>query len=219
MMNIQVMILIKSFARTSTFSKSETGYYYLQSRYYDPSICRFINADLTEIAGLTKNITIGLNLFAYCNNDPIDLLDFDGYWAEKLIYNIKKNSYDVKVCWSFLSKQYCLSFAKDLIKNIDRVTNRGSSKIKGVWINMTAHRMAVEIWFHAMIYYGGYPLAKICNKFRTSIWDRANPITVNSDDNRAPYFYTAWYSAAAIKVLLLNSHVSSLVKIGAAIIL
>ena len=29
---------------------NETGYYYLQSRYYDPGICRFINADDPQIA-------------------------------------------------------------------------------------------------------------------------------------------------------------------------
>lgn len=48
---------------------SETGYYYLQSRYYDPNICRFINADIPEIAGLSKDISVGTNLFAYCNNN------------------------------------------------------------------------------------------------------------------------------------------------------
>ena len=34
---------------------NETGYYYLQSRYYDPSICRFINADLVIIAKQQKS--------------------------------------------------------------------------------------------------------------------------------------------------------------------
>lgn len=198
---------------------TETGYYYLQSRYYDASICRFINADIPEVTQLSKDISSGANLFVYCYNDAINSVDSDGYWAEKLIYNIKNNSYDVKVRWAFLSKKYCLSFARDLIKNADRITNRGRSRIKGIWFGMTAHRMAVEIWFHAMVYYGGYPLAKICNKFKTSIWDRANPITVNSDDKRAPYFYTAWYAAAAVKRLLLYSRVPTLVKIGAAIIL
>lgn len=198
---------------------TETGYYYLQSRYYDASICRFINSDISEIAQLSKDISSGANLFVYCYNNAINNVDSNGYWAEKLIYNIRNNAYDVNVRWSFLSKQYCLSFARDLIKNADRVTNRGRSKIKGVWFGMTAHRMAVEIWFHAMVYYGGYPLAKICSKFRTSIWGRANPITVNSDDKRAPYFYTAWYSAAAVKRLLLCSRVPNLVKIGAAIVL
>ena len=57
---------------------NETGYYYLQSRYYDPSICRFINADIPEIAEITKDIPDGLNLFAYCNNDAVNYSDAFG---------------------------------------------------------------------------------------------------------------------------------------------
>ena len=34
---------------------TETGYYYLQSRYYDPSICRFMNSDVPEIVILLKH--------------------------------------------------------------------------------------------------------------------------------------------------------------------
>lgn len=30
--------------------KTETGYYYLQSRYYDSNICRFINSDISEFS-------------------------------------------------------------------------------------------------------------------------------------------------------------------------
>ena len=55
---------------------SETGYYYLQSRYYDPSICRFINADDIDIAYECREEQIGTNLFAYCCNDPVDNADF-----------------------------------------------------------------------------------------------------------------------------------------------
>ena len=54
---------------------SETGYYYLQSRYYDPEICRFINADIPEIAQMSKDIPVGTNLFAYCNNNPVNNSD------------------------------------------------------------------------------------------------------------------------------------------------
>ena len=57
---------------------NETGYYYLQSRYYDPSICRFINADVAEIAQMTKDIPVGTNAFAYCNNDPVNISDPSG---------------------------------------------------------------------------------------------------------------------------------------------
>ena len=55
---------------------SETGFYYLQSRYYDPEICRFINADSYASTGQGF---IGYNMFAYCGNNPIVFLDCRGY--------------------------------------------------------------------------------------------------------------------------------------------
>lgn len=57
---------------------SETGYYYLQSRYYDPSICRFINSDSPDVAQVQRNYFGGINIFSYCLNDPINLLDAGG---------------------------------------------------------------------------------------------------------------------------------------------
>ena len=52
----------------------DLGLYYLQSRYYDPEICRFINADSTEYLGATGTL-LSYNLFAYCENDPVDYVD------------------------------------------------------------------------------------------------------------------------------------------------
>ena len=54
---------------------SETGFYYLQSRYYDPEICRFINADSYTSTGRGY---LGYNMFAYCDNNPILYLDSSG---------------------------------------------------------------------------------------------------------------------------------------------
>ena len=62
---------------------NETGYYYLQSRYYDVDICRFINADIPEIARISKDTSNGINIFAYCNNDPINHRDPSGLWVIK----------------------------------------------------------------------------------------------------------------------------------------
>ena len=48
---------------------AETGLYYLNSRYYDPSVGRFINAD--DISYIQPTDINGLNLFAYCGNNPV----------------------------------------------------------------------------------------------------------------------------------------------------
>ena len=54
---------------------NETGFYYLQSRYYDPAMGRFINAD-SQLN--IEDGSIGCNLFAYCENDPVNLFDSSG---------------------------------------------------------------------------------------------------------------------------------------------
>jgi len=54
---------------------NESGLYYLQSRYYDPAIGRFINADAFVSTG--QGI-LGHNMFAYCNNEPINRVDYTG---------------------------------------------------------------------------------------------------------------------------------------------
>ena len=48
----------------------ETGLYYLQSRYYNPAICRFISADSISYLGADGTIT-SYNLFVYCGNNPV----------------------------------------------------------------------------------------------------------------------------------------------------
>lgn len=53
----------------------ETGYYYLQTRYYDPELSRFINADGVVTS---SGSAFGTNMFAYCNNDPVMLKDSTG---------------------------------------------------------------------------------------------------------------------------------------------
>ena len=62
---------------------SETHFYYLQSRYYDPETGRFINADGQITAG---SDILGCNLFAYCGNNPINRTDSDGhFWITAII--------------------------------------------------------------------------------------------------------------------------------------
>ena len=59
---------------------TDTGLYYVSSRYYDPEIGRWINAD-DAIAGVGGDIR-GYNLFAYCMNDPVNMSDHTGHWPQ-----------------------------------------------------------------------------------------------------------------------------------------
>lgn len=54
---------------------TESGLYYLQTRYYDPAVGRFINADgLTS----TDQDILGNNMYAYCLNNPVRYIDDEG---------------------------------------------------------------------------------------------------------------------------------------------
>ena len=62
---------------------NESGLYYVESRYYDRQIKRFITYD--DISVLTSNSSDphwDKNLFAYCENNPIMFIDEDGEFPQ-----------------------------------------------------------------------------------------------------------------------------------------
>ena len=59
---------------------SDLGMYYLTTRYYDPNTGRFINADTIEY--LKPDKINGLNLYAYCGNNPVMRFDPSGHESE-----------------------------------------------------------------------------------------------------------------------------------------
>ena len=65
---------------------TETDLYYLQSRYYNPNLCRFINSDALVSTG--QGI-LGNNMFAYCGNDPVNRKDISGNWWRYIIEEVK----------------------------------------------------------------------------------------------------------------------------------
>ena len=56
----------------------ETGFYYLQSRYYNPEVGRFISSDVLLSTGQG---VIGHNAYAYCLNNPVNREDSNGNWS------------------------------------------------------------------------------------------------------------------------------------------
>lgn len=68
---------INPFRYRSYYQDNETGWYYLNSRYYNPLTNRFITMDEVEY--------IGTNLFSYCNNNPINYIDTNGNIGELVL--------------------------------------------------------------------------------------------------------------------------------------
>ena len=62
---------------------TETGYYYLQSRYYDPGLGRFISAD--DFSYIDASEKSSINAYAYCANNPVNFVDPSGHVGEALL--------------------------------------------------------------------------------------------------------------------------------------
>ena len=98
------------------YQDAETGLYYLQSRYYDPTTMRFINADDPNIIQMGSAEKQELNLYAYCVNDPVNCVDPSGYLtlypiegASRTLYSSYKaaiNAWAKKYRWKNASVEY-----------------------------------------------------------------------------------------------------------------
>ena len=69
----------------------ETGLYFLQTRYYDPEVGRFLNRDSVSYAD--PQTINGLNLYTYCGNNPVMYTDYAG--------NSPKYSFDINIWAAF----------------------------------------------------------------------------------------------------------------------
>ena len=90
---------------------SDLGFYYLQSRYYDPTVGRFLNADEQfEIENITKN------LYIYCNNNCVNRIDPTGKasYSNSYSFNIVTQSYMVLTTILVMRARYKLQY---FIKN------------------------------------------------------------------------------------------------------
>ncbi len=87
---------------------TDLGMYYLQSRYYDAKICRFISADYASVITATPYALTDKNLYAYCDNNPVVRVDNGGmFWATafdivSLAFSIAEVAYDPSNTWAWI---------------------------------------------------------------------------------------------------------------------
>lgn len=85
----------------------ETGLYYLQSRYYDPEIGRWINVDSQLNTSLGM---LGYNMFAYCLNNPSNMADFGGNKPGDLFDTMNEAARDAAIYLGSLSFENCWEY-------------------------------------------------------------------------------------------------------------
>ena len=81
---------LNPFRYRSYYYDSDIQMYYLQSRYYDPEIGRFINSDEVLFIG-ANTLSITCNPFVYCNNNSKNICDYSGYWGADIHYGKSYN--------------------------------------------------------------------------------------------------------------------------------
>ncbi len=84
---------------------TETGLYFLQSRYYDPEICRFLSADIL----IDTSNFVGFNIFAYCADNPVNGYDPYGYAQ----FDACKDNFGV-ICACAIGTYTLAAFAADI---------------------------------------------------------------------------------------------------------
>lgn len=106
---------INPYRYRSYYQDNETGWYYLNSRYYDSNTCRFISMDNISYLGASNTIN-SYNLFTYCEGNPVMFVDTSGkmpiglfssnYANIIFIYEDEEEKEKFEELWEFLYKIY-----------------------------------------------------------------------------------------------------------------
>ena len=77
--NVSGIATVNPFRYRGYYYDLESGLYYLMSRYYDPEIGQFISMD--KVNYMAPDLIGGVDLYAYCNNNPVMYYDPTGHLA------------------------------------------------------------------------------------------------------------------------------------------
>ena len=146
---------------------TETGLYYLQSRYYNPEMGRFLNAD--SVAGKIGEIG-SHNLFAYCCNDPINSEDDNGQglisWAKKKWAAAKSAAHRVYTAVANTC-QRVVNGAKRLCSRAVAKCKKAYQSIKSHFCNRSSHHSSPHHVGHSSSHHGN-SLSKTLGGFATA---------------------------------------------------
>ena len=106
----------------------------MNARYYDPQIKRFISADEIGYLGANGDLN-SYNLYAYCNNNPVNMYDSNGNWPK---WNEFKNWISNK--WNMLvttvEKTTDIIFTSDFVNQLDDIVLSNIEADAGICIGV-----------------------------------------------------------------------------------
>ena len=139
---------------------AETGYYYLQSRYYDADLIRFVNADQISVSVALKNRSIGWNTFSYCYNNPVNHEDCGGYLGKHWWNSVKWVGRFIDAAIIVLTTGYATGGKKVLsylIRHQKSKLIRYTAKVVGKKLGLAASKWVAAAINIAMNFFGSSP--------------------------------------------------------------
>ncbi len=125
-LEINIVAQYNPFRYRGYYYDIETQWYYLQSRYYNPDWCRFLNADGYISTGQEL---FGYNMYAYCNNNSVNKIDYTGNKPGDLFDTIDEAALDFARCYNELS----IADKQEYGSAIYRVTKLSITYHKAPW--------------------------------------------------------------------------------------
>lgn len=120
----------------SYYRDEETNFYYLMTRYYDPEICRFINADDIEFLGNSGTV-LSYNLYTYCESNPVLYKDPRGQDKyAKWVYDI----YEFNKMSKYNATQAIHSFTCGMVFYNNKYTKKIYDRAIDWWVKNGQHK-------------------------------------------------------------------------------
>ena len=129
---------------------TDTGFYYLQSRYYDPQTGRFLNADI--YADTVSGSPLSTNTFAYCENNAINYSDKYGLYSRKDALFYLANHWNKRNTKFYSYSQDCANF-------VSQCLNAGGIKMNDDW---HSYKLGLKEEYRILLLLGSNLVAFLC---------------------------------------------------------
>lgn len=177
---------------------TETGFYYLQSRYYDPTLRRFLNADAFASTGQGF---AGTNMFAYCNNTPVGSSDPTGHSLRPTTVVICDGCVESKTTYD---REAALAYVHEWFnKNNPAYPNLGGGRNNGDCTNFVSQALCrggyaqTSEWYCGVNYKPDVVLS-LFERYRHKAWDWS--LTWSCADLNYEYVLNNFSHCAAVKI-------------------